>query len=273
MLGVGLFVALLVRERRFASGAALLLVGLALLLKGGAAMLLLKPAVFVSWLSPGVLLGVAAGALLLLPATLLPRPAQVAVCAVALLSSLLVPLLAPDLMFASPPLTLFNWRYGHLLNFNGLTRIVLVAWPLAGGGVAVRARRTARLGRCGRASRSRCTNPIRYNSAPFAARTMSYYKHHVFFCLNQRDPPEKCCSNVGAADMQAYAKSRIKALGLSGKGSIRINKSGCLDRCEEGPVLVVYPDEVWYTYVDRSDIDEIIDRHLVHGEIVERLRI
>ena len=131
LLGIGLFVSLLVRERRDAAGAALLLVGLALLLKGGAAMLLLKPAVFVSWLSPGVLLGVAAGALLLIPATMLPRPAQVAVCAVALLSSLLVPLLAPDMMFASPPLTLFNWRYGHLLNFNGLTRIVLVAWPLA----------------------------------------------------------------------------------------------------------------------------------------------
>lgn len=131
LLGIALFMALLVRERRFAGGAALLLVGLALLVKGGAAMLLLKPAAFAAWLSPGVLLGVAAGALLLFPATLLPRAAQVAVCAVALLSSLLVPLLAPDLMFAAPPLTLFNWHYGHLLNFNGLTRIVLVAWPLA----------------------------------------------------------------------------------------------------------------------------------------------
>ena len=131
LLGVGLFVALLVRERRYAAGTALLMVGVALLLKGTAATLLLKPAVFVSWLSPGVLLGVAAGALALIPATMLPRAAQVATCAVALLSSLLVPLLAPDLMFAAPPLTLFNWRYGHLLNFNGLTRIVLVAWPLA----------------------------------------------------------------------------------------------------------------------------------------------
>jgi VanZ family protein len=131
LLGVAIFVALLVRDRRFAGGAALLLVGVALLMKGGAALLLLKPAVFVSWLSPGVLLGVVAGTLLVFPATLLPRPAQIAVCATALLSSLLVPLLAPDLMFASPPLTLFNWRYGHLLSFNGLTRIVLVAWPVA----------------------------------------------------------------------------------------------------------------------------------------------
>ena len=102
---------------------------------------------------------------------------------------------------------------------------------------------------------------------------MSYYKHHVFFCTNQRDPPEKCCADAGAADMQAYAKGRIKALGLNGKGSVRVNKAGCLDRCEEGPVIVVYPEEVWYTYVDKDDIDEIIDRHVVGGEIVERLRI
>jgi VanZ family protein len=131
LLGVGLFVALLLRERRFIGGAVLLLVGAALLIKGLAAWFLLKPSVFVSWLSPGALLGVAAGAFLLLPANLLPRPAQVAICAIGLLSSLLTPLLAPDLMFAAPPLTLYSWRYGHLLNFNGLTRIVLVLWPLA----------------------------------------------------------------------------------------------------------------------------------------------
>lgn len=101
----------------------------------------------------------------------------------------------------------------------------------------------------------------------------SYYRHHVFFCLNQRDKGEKCCADFDAADLQAYAKGRIKKLGLSGKGEIRVNKAGCLDRCEEGPVLVVYPDNVWYTYIDRDDIDEIIDRHLVKGEIVERLRI
>jgi VanZ family protein len=131
LLGIGLFVTLLVRERSYATGSAMLFIGVALLLKGSAATLLLKPEAFVTWISPGVLLGVAAGALLLIPVTMLPRPARVAGCAVALLSSLLVPLLAPDLMFASPPLTLFNWRYGHLLNFNGLTRIILVAWPLA----------------------------------------------------------------------------------------------------------------------------------------------
>ena len=73
--------------------------------------------------------------------------------------------------------------------------------------------------------------------------------------------------------MRDYAKSRIKELGLAGKGRVRINQAGCLDRCEEGPVIVVYPEEVWYTYVDQEDIDEIIEKHLVNGVIVERLRI
>jgi (2Fe-2S) ferredoxin len=102
---------------------------------------------------------------------------------------------------------------------------------------------------------------------------MTYCRRHVFFCCNQRAAPERCCANEGALDCQQYAKARVKALGLSGPGQVRINKAGCLDRCEEGPVLVVYPEAVWYTYIDRSDIDEIIDRHVVNGEIVERLRI
>ena len=102
---------------------------------------------------------------------------------------------------------------------------------------------------------------------------MSFYKHHVFFCLNQRDPPEACCANHDAEGMRAYAKARIKELGLSGHGKVRINTAGCLDRCEEGPIIVVYPEEIWYTYVDKHDIDEIIDEHLVHGRIVERLKI
>jgi (2Fe-2S) ferredoxin len=73
--------------------------------------------------------------------------------------------------------------------------------------------------------------------------------------------------------MRDYAKSKVKALKLTGKGNVRINQAGCLDRCEEGPVIVVYPEEVWYTYVDKDDIDEIVEEHLVNGRIVERLRI
>jgi (2Fe-2S) ferredoxin len=102
---------------------------------------------------------------------------------------------------------------------------------------------------------------------------MSYFKHHVFFCCNQREPGDTCCNDRGASEMQRYAKDRIAQLGLKGKGKVRINKAGCLDRCDDGPVLVVYPEAVWYTFVDKADIDEIIDAHLVGGRVVERLRI
>ena len=73
--------------------------------------------------------------------------------------------------------------------------------------------------------------------------------------------------------MREYAKDRIKQLKLNGPGKVRINQSGCLDRCERGPGMVIYPEAGWYTYVDREDIDEIIHEHLQHGRIVERLRI
>ncbi len=102
---------------------------------------------------------------------------------------------------------------------------------------------------------------------------MSYFKRHVFFCCNQRKHGEECCANHDADEMRDYAKKKIKSLKLSGEGKVRINMAGCLDRCELGPVLVVYPDEVWYTYVDREDIDEIIHEHLENGRVVERLKI
>ena len=102
---------------------------------------------------------------------------------------------------------------------------------------------------------------------------MSYYRHHVFFCTNQREGNAACCNNLGAQEIRDYAKSRINALKLNGKNKVRINNAGCLDRCDEGPVIVVYPEETWYTYVDKTDVDEIIDEHLLNGRIVERLRI
>jgi VanZ family protein len=130
MVGVGLFLALLLRAHRYVGGAVLLLIGGALLLKGIAASLVIKPAIWDSWQRSGVLIGIAAGALLIPAAIQLPRPVQVAVCAIALLASIGTPLLAPDLLEASAPLTLFNWRYGQLLNYHGLTRTILLVWPL-----------------------------------------------------------------------------------------------------------------------------------------------
>ncbi|MBM3379642.1 MAG: (2Fe-2S) ferredoxin domain-containing protein [Betaproteobacteria bacterium] len=98
-----------------------------------------------------------------------------------------------------------------------------------------------------------------------------YYSRHVFFCLNQRAEGRECCAAQGAEALQQYAKQRVQALGLSGRGSIRINKAGCLDRCELGPVFVVYPEGVWYTAVDEDDVEEIIQSHLIKGRVVERL--
>jgi (2Fe-2S) ferredoxin len=102
---------------------------------------------------------------------------------------------------------------------------------------------------------------------------MSYYQHHVFVCCNQREAGEQCCNNVGGSEMFAYAKDRIGALKKNGPGHIRINKAGCLGRCEQGPVMVVYPQETWYSFIDKEDIDEIINQHLLGGQIVERLKI
>jgi (2Fe-2S) ferredoxin len=100
-----------------------------------------------------------------------------------------------------------------------------------------------------------------------------YFKHHVFFCTNQRKAGEACCANHGANDLRAYAKDRVKALGLAGEGKVRINSAGCLDRCDQGPVMVVYPEAVWYTFVDQEDIDEIVESHLKNGQVVERLKL
>lgn len=103
---------------------------------------------------------------------------------------------------------------------------------------------------------------------------MSYYAHHVFFCTNQRDPGDPCCNNLGAKKMRDYVKDKVKALGLSSdENRIHINSAGCLNRCDDGPVLVVYPEGTWYTYVDEKDLDEIIEEHLQHGRVVERLKI
>lgn len=100
-----------------------------------------------------------------------------------------------------------------------------------------------------------------------------YYEHHLFFCTNRREPGAGCCANFGAQGLRDYAKQKVKALGLGGKGGVRVNNAGCLDRCDEGPVLVIYPEGTWYTYVDEADIDEIIEEHVQHGREVTRLKI
>jgi (2Fe-2S) ferredoxin len=103
---------------------------------------------------------------------------------------------------------------------------------------------------------------------------MSFYYRHVFFCVNQRPEGQDCCANHHAQAARDYVKDKVKMLGFSTEQNrIRINSAGCLGRCEQGPVLVVYPEAVWYTYVTQADLDEIIEEHLMNGREVERLKI
>lgn len=102
---------------------------------------------------------------------------------------------------------------------------------------------------------------------------MSYYQYHLFVCTHQREAGETSCGNHQAQELLAYAKEQLKTFKLSGAGKCRINKSGCMDRCNKGPVIVVYPEGTWYRYQDKNDIDEIISEHLQAGRVVERLKV
>ncbi|MCL5020830.1 MAG: (2Fe-2S) ferredoxin domain-containing protein [Bacteroidetes bacterium] len=97
------------------------------------------------------------------------------------------------------------------------------------------------------------------------------YKRHVFICINKRDDgdPRGSCSQEGSEEIQDLFKKELKARGLNGK--VRANKSGCLDACEFGPNIVIYPEGVWYCGVRKEDVVEIIEKHIIGGEVVERL--
>ncbi|MBI1775630.1 MAG: (2Fe-2S) ferredoxin domain-containing protein [Proteobacteria bacterium] len=99
-----------------------------------------------------------------------------------------------------------------------------------------------------------------------------YYLKHVFCCTNTRPPghPRGCCSEKGSERLRNYLKARTKELGVDG---IRVNAAGCLDRCELGPTMVIYPEGVWYAYRNEADLDEILTVHLKGGGRVQRLML
>jgi len=99
-----------------------------------------------------------------------------------------------------------------------------------------------------------------------------YYEAHVFCCTNRRADghPRGSCAERGGEALRDYMKSKAKALGLK---NVRINSAGCLDRCELGPTMVIYPEGVWYSVSTREEIDEVLEKHLVEGGRVERLML
>ena len=99
-----------------------------------------------------------------------------------------------------------------------------------------------------------------------------YYKRHMFFCCNKKIN-ETGCGAFGGEEAFNFTKEYLVKLESWGEGKLRASKSGCLGRCVEAPVCVVYPDGVWYSYVDMDDVQEIINNHLINGNIVERLKI
>ena len=100
-----------------------------------------------------------------------------------------------------------------------------------------------------------------------------WYQRHVFCCTNRRDAghPRGCCAERGSEELRDYMKKQASKLGL--KGTVRINNAGCLDRCEYGPTMVIYPEGVWYAYRDEADIDEILRVHIQEGGRVTRLML
>jgi (2Fe-2S) ferredoxin len=102
---------------------------------------------------------------------------------------------------------------------------------------------------------------------------MAKFEKHIFVCTNQRPEgnPKGCCDPKGAGELHQLFKVAVARRGL--KGKVRANKSGCLDQCEHGPTVVVYPEAVWYGGVTAADVEEIVESHIVGGRPVERLMI
>lgn len=100
---------------------------------------------------------------------------------------------------------------------------------------------------------------------------MSGFKHHIFICMNERPntDPRGCCAAKGSVQLHAFFKQEVRRLGL--KGLVRANKAGCLDHCLHGPSIVIYPEGIWYRVGNEADVTEIMERHVVKGELVERL--
>ena len=100
---------------------------------------------------------------------------------------------------------------------------------------------------------------------------MPPFQRHIFVCTNERSPddPRGSCSKLGSEALHAQFKQEAKRLNL--KDIVRANKAGCLDHCAQGPSVVIYPEGVWYSVKSAFDVTEIMERHVMKGEVVTRL--
>jgi (2Fe-2S) ferredoxin/VanZ family protein len=235
----------------------LLVAGIALKILAG--LLFFVPPQPWQWISPGVRYGLAAGGILFAFTLLVSRRHAIGFALLCLCAGMVLVLVRPE----NPYLALvpFSMKSGNFVTFEGLVGFVAGIWPLLA---------MFHLIWLAWAISPFSVFPVFF---PLRQKTMSYFKHHVFFCCNERPDGEACCAAQGGAQLFRHAKERVAHLGLQGQGGIRINKAGCLGRCDEGPVVVIYPENVWYTVVDTEDVDAIIDTHLIAGESVARLKL
>ena len=117
------------------------------------------------------------------------------------------------------------------------------------------------------------TCPGKAHRYHFLLVNMSRYQRHVFVCINERPPqhPKECCFLKGSAENRELLKVELKRRGLG--RIVRANTSGCLDACQHGPSMVIYPEGIWYGGVQKEDIPEIVDRTILRGEVIQRLLI
>lgn len=99
-----------------------------------------------------------------------------------------------------------------------------------------------------------------------------FYKKHMFICCNKKSD-ETGCGALGGDDAFAFAKKYLKSLDSWGEGKYRASKSACLGRCTDGPICVVYPEGIWYTYIDETDIQQIIDEYIINDKVVKHLQV
>ena len=99
----------------------------------------------------------------------------------------------------------------------------------------------------------------------------NYYKKHIFFCTNRRTEKNKrSCGSKGVDSLRLYMKEKIKLLGIKG---VRVNSSGCLNRCKRGPLMVIYPEGVWFKVTNKKDIDLIIENYIKQNKLIKKLLI